>query len=76
MEIKRKGKRNLLVGCIYCHHSPITSFLNEYFSNTLDKLSKQANKMCALMGDFNVDLAKYSFYTETNEFYDLVSSDL
>ena len=76
IEIKRKGQRNLLVGCIYRHHSPITSFLNEYLSNTLDKLSKQTNKICALMGDFIVDLAKYSSHshTETNAFYDLISS--
>ena len=74
IEIKRKVQRNLLVGWIYRHHSPITSFLNEYFSNTLDKLSKQTNTMCALMGDFNVDLAKYGSHTETNECYDLISS--
>ena len=73
-EIKRKGQRNLLVGYIYRHHSPITTFLNEYFSNTLDKLSKQTNKMCVLRCDFNVDLAKYCSHIETDEFYDLIST--
>ena len=74
IEIKRKGQRNILVGCIYRHHSPLTSFLNNYFSKTLDNLSKHPNKICALMGDFNVDLVKYSSHTQTNEFYDLLSS--
>ena len=74
IEIKRKGQKNVIIGCIYRHHSPVSSFLDKYLINTLDKLSKQPNKICALMGDFNIDLAKYSSHAETSEFYDLLSS--
>ena len=62
------------MSCIYRHHSPVTSFLDKYLINTLDKLTKQPNKLCALMGDFNIDLAKYSSHAETSEFNDLLSS--
>ena len=72
IEIKRKGQKNAIIGCIYRHHD--TSFLDKYLIITLDKLSKQPNKISALMGDFNIDLAKYSSHAEISEFYDLLSS--
>ena len=56
IELEREGKKNLLIGCIYRHHCPIPTFLSEYFKSALDKVSKQKNKLCAFMGDFNVDL--------------------
>ena len=74
IEIKRKGQKNIVLGCIYRHHCTITSFMNNYFSDMLTELSKQPNKISILMGDFNVDLAKYNSHTETGEFYDLLSS--
>ena len=72
IEIKQKSQKNVIIGCIYRHHD--TSFLDKYLIITLDKLSKQPNKISALMGDFNIDLAKYSSHAETSEFYDLLSS--
>ena len=68
IEIKRKGQKHVIIECIYRPHSPVTSFLDKYLINTLDKLSKQPNKICALMGDSNIDLAKYSSHAETSEF--------
>ena len=40
--------------------------------NTLNAVSKQSNKVCALMGDFNVDLIKYATNSNTRDFYDLL----
>ena len=74
IELKRNGKKNLLVGCIYRHHTPISTFVNEYFEKALNIVSKQNNKICALMGDFNVDLIKYTSEAKTGDFYDLLCS--
>ena len=72
--MKRKGKKNLIIGSIYRHHCPITKFISGYFKKTLDMITKESNKTCALMGDFNVDLNKYETETNTGEFYDLLCS--
>ena len=72
IELKRNGKKNLLVGCIYRHHTPTLTFVNEYFEKALNIVSKQSNKICALMGDFNVDLIKYTSEANTGDFYDLM----
>ena len=74
IELKRGGCKNLVIGCIYRHHTPIQTFINEYFKNALDVVNKQTNKMCALIGDFNVDLIKYASETNTGDFYDLLCS--
>ena len=74
IELKRKGKKNLIVGSIYRHHCPITKFISGYFRKALDMIIKQSNKICALIGDFNVDLIKYETETNTGEFYDLLCS--
>ena len=74
IELKRKGKKSLIIGSIYRHHCPITKFISGYFKKTLDMITKQSNKTCALMGDFNVDLIKYETETNTGEFYDLLCS--
>ena len=69
IELKRDGKKNLIIGCIYRHHCQ-----SECFKNSLENVSKQTNKLCALMGDFNVDLIKYASETNTGDFYDLLCS--
>ena len=72
--MKRNGKKNLLVGCIYRHHTPTSTFVNEYFEKALNIVSKQNNKICALVGGFNVDLIKYTSEANTGDFYDLLCS--
>ena len=74
IELKIEGRKNLLIGCIYRHHTPISSFVNSFLNNALETISKQSNKICALMGDFNVDLLKYDTHSDTGNFYDLLSS--
>ena len=29
IELKRNGRKNLLIGCIYRHHTPIPTFISE-----------------------------------------------
>ena len=74
IELKRKGHKNLIIGCIYRHHTPVPTFIGDYFKRTLDVVNKQSNKICALMGDFNVDLIKYACETNTGDFYNLLCS--
>ena len=45
-----------------------------FFQNALKVVSSQPNKICALMGDFNIDLVKYATNTHTGDFYDLLCS--
>lgn len=74
IELSRKSCKNLIIGCIYRHHTPINSFLDNFFNGVLEKLSKESTKICALLGDFNVNLLNYSTHNDTSEFYDTISS--
>ena len=74
IEIKREGHKNVIIGCIYRHHTPIPTFRDIFFNNTLEEVSRQVNKTCAIMGDFNVDLTQYVSDSKTAEFYDLMCS--
>ena len=74
IELKREGHKNLIIGCIYRHHTPIPTFINNFFRNVFNVISKKSNKMCTLMGDFNIDLVKYAGDTHTGDFYDLLFS--
>ena len=75
IEIIRNSHKNIVVGCIYRHHSPIPDFLEHYFNNTLQILQKEKNKVSVLMGDYNIDLLKVDSDSETCDFYDLLSSN-
>ena len=74
IEIKRVGHKNLIIECIYRHHTPIPTFLTGFLGDALNVVSKQPNKICALMGDFNADLIKYATNANTGDFYDLLCS--
>ena len=74
VELKMNGHKNIVVGCIYRHHSTIDSLKTTFFDNALKIISKKHNKICALMGDFNIDLVKYASDTKTEEFYYLLCS--
>ena len=73
IKIKREGRKNLIIGCIYRHHTPISNFTETFFENALEFITRQSSKISSIMGDFNIDLVKYSSeYTST--FYDLLST--
>jgi len=73
IEIKNKKKKNLIVGCIYRHHTPIESFCKEFFKPAIQKIIK-SKKMCALLGDFNINLLDYAKHNGVSNFYDLLSA--
>ena len=74
IEIKHNSNKNLLVGCIYRHHSSITEFVDSFLSETLAKIGKEKKKTIALLGDFNVDLLKFDDDINTGNFINLLST--
>ena len=76
IEIQLPKKKNLIIGCIYRHpssHISVQDFTNQHLEYTLQKITVE-NKQCVLMGDFNVDLLKINPHSESNEFYNNLSS--
>lgn len=56
-EIKLKGKKNIVVGCVYKHTLMSIYEFNEFLEPLLDKISSE-NKSIYLLGDFNIGLLK------------------
>ena len=52
IELKRNGQKNILVGCIYRHHTPIPRFIDSFFNKALDAVSSQSNKISIFYGRF------------------------
>ena len=71
IELKRGGNKNIIIGCIYRHHSPISTFINDFLNNALVYVTKYSSKISAIMGDFNIDLVNYANDRNTGTFYDL-----
>ena len=76
MEIILPGRKNVIVGCIYrqpSSHLTVNQF-NNYIEPVLQKISAE-NKMCSLMGDFNIDLLKTRSLSGVNQFFNTLSSN-
>ena len=73
IEIKHPNKRNVLIGTMYRHHSPVQTFIDTFFRKTLQFITKSKTK-CIFAGDFNVDLIKYGENKLVEDFYDELSS--
>ena len=73
-QIALKDKRQILIGCIYRHHSSIKCFVDEFLATILQKVGKEKNKVCAIMGDFNADLLQIDSHEDTNYFYNILTS--
>ncbi len=73
IEITNTSKKNLIIGCIYRHHTPISDFISTYLDPTL-KIITKSKKTCALLGDFNADLIKYGQKADVSSFYDFIST--
>ena len=74
IELESDSSKNLVIGTIYRHHTPITNFISNFSEKILQKLSKEKNKVCALLGDFNIDLLQTDTHDKTCEFYDIISA--
>ena len=64
VEIENKSSKNILCGIIYRHpNSNLDTFLNKLFSN-IDIINREG-KLCALLGDFNVNLLNFEIHKPT-----------
>ena len=67
IEIENNAHSNILCGAVYRHpHGDITNFM-EYLNSSVDKIHRE-NKICAVMGDFNLDLLKFETHNDTDAF--------
>ena len=77
LEIVLPGKKNLIIGCIYRHPSSnltVDQFNNDYIEPLLQKISAE-DKICSIMGDFNIDLLKTNTLSDANQFFNTFSSN-
>ena len=70
IEIERKNQKNIIVGCMYRHHSDLQTFNESFLSTILKKLTKHKNKTVFLCGDFNANLLAADEHSATEAFYE------
>ena len=73
MELIIKGKKYIIIGCIYKHPKLEINEFNTLFENTLVKLSFE-NKELYLLGDYNIDLLQTDVDVNIDEYYNIISS--
>ena len=74
VEIEKESfhkNRNLVVGVIYRPPGTDLKLFNEDI-NSLLNLLKNENKLCYLMGDYNINLLNYGKHSDTTEFVDIL----
>ena len=74
IEVFLKNNKKMIVGTVYRHHQSISYFIDNFLAEILHSISK-SKKMCALMGDFNVDLLKIDQHDESNFFYNIMTAN-
>ena len=74
VEIESDVSKNLLIGGIYRHHTSISNFLSEFSGKILQKISSEKNKVCALLGDLNIDLLQVESHDKICEFFYILSA--
>ena len=75
IEINNKGKKNIIIGCLYKHPSMDIDDFNSLFETTIEKISSE-NKDFYLLGDFNLDLLKIEEENKIEDFYNIISANL
>ena len=74
IEITLENNKKMLIGCFYRHHTSIKFFVDEFLLDILNKVLMEKNKICTLIGDFNIDLLKIDEHEDTNYFYNIISA--
>ena len=74
IELHRKNKKNIIVGCIYRHPCmTVDAFNNDFLTPTLQKCISE-KKSIVLLGDFNIDLLNPHEIGDINIFTDIIGS--
>jgi hypothetical protein len=71
--IMPKGK-NIIIGCIYKHHTIDQIQFGKMFLPILEKANKE-KKPVFITGDFNIDLLKISVDKHTNDYFELITEN-
>ena len=77
IEIKNKNSKNILIGVIYRPNSQPKADIDIFSSTISDIMNKINNedKICAIMGDMNIDLLKFESHPKTSEYLDTIYSN-
>ena len=76
MEIEKgrqKNGCNVIIGVIYRPPNQDIPSFNEKMNNIIHDLRKE-NKICYLLGDYNINILNYSSHIQTAQFVDMMSS--
>lgn len=72
-EIIIPNGKNIIVGCVYKHHTIDAKDFETLFLPTLQKANKE-KKTVLIAGDFNIDLLKMNKDTFTNDYFDQLTN--
>ena len=72
-EIIIPNGKNIIVGCVYKHHTIDPKEFENLFLPTLQKANKE-KKPVLIAGDFNIDLLKLNTDTFTSEYFDQLTN--
>ena len=77
IEIIIPNKKNIILGCVYRHPSSSIKIkeFTEFFLEPLLTAISGENKICALCGDFNIDLLKCDTHEDINYYFSSLSSN-
>lgn len=73
IEINARGQQNLICGVVYRHPNSDLSKFKDYVDQTTETIDKQ-NKLCMIMGDFNIDLLKVNTHADSENFINSLGS--
>ena len=73
-EIIIPNGKNIIIGCVYKHHTIDPKDFENLFLPTLKKANKE-KKPVLIAGDFNIDLLKLNSDTFTNEYFDQLTNN-
>ena len=71
VEIENKNSKNLLITCCYRPPSGAIKGLNSYLENIFKKANTE-NKLCFVVGDFNLNCLDYNENLEIRTFYNRI----
>ena len=73
IEIRCDGQQNVICGVLYRHPNGSFKTFMDYVNSTVEKIH-QENKLCLIMGDFNVDLLRIDSHPGSENFINTLGS--
>lgn len=74
VELIQPNCKNIVIGCIYKPPDVDVQAFNISLESVLTTIGFE-NKLCYIMGDYNINLFNYDSHSPTNEFIDLLSTN-